>query len=560
MQMHVKIPLRDGVHLNATLFRPAGAVTPLPVIFKLTPYPDDALDANGYTFANSGFVFAYVDVRGRGDSEGLFDPLATDGQDGYDVTEWLARQPFSNGRVGMYGFSYDGANQWQVAGQHPPHLVAIAPGSSVRPGVDFPFTHNIPLTYNLTWLALTSGRTLYAALYDAGQIWHDAALRLYLDKAPFQQFDTYAGVPDTAFQRWIAHPDFDEFWQQRTLARAQVAAVALPTLAVTGGQRDGDQAGTLSFYADRMSSTNPNIRDTNYLVIGPWNHFDTRDPKQNYGGQHYEPAATIDMLRLYREWYAFTLKGAPRPAFLQKNVIYYVTGSGAECWKSADTLAATSSHSAQYFLDATGGAMSIAHPGLLAQKQSNVAPATFVSDPNDLSAATPVPGPPGADLHGDGLAFDSAPIATDFETAGRWDLKLWLSIDAPDTDLSAALFAIGPDGKTSLVATSLLRARYRNSPTRPQAIHEGQPELYDFSGDTWTATRFSKGSHFRLFVAALNSLNYEKNWNSMKPVAEQSGADARVAHITLLQTREHPSSLSVPLGDVAAACRASADW
>jgi uncharacterized protein len=140
------------------------------------------------------------------------------------------------------------------------------------------------------------------------------------------------------------------------------------------------------------------------------------------------------------------------------------------------------------------------------------------------------------------------------------DLRLWLSIDAPDTDLDYDLYLVTPDGKSRPLTYSILRARYRHSLEHAEPIQQNQAEEYRFKPEHWFAMRAQKGSQLRLIVRSLNDPSYEKNWNSMKPVAEQSGADAHIAHIQLLQTWDHPSTLTLPLGDPAAACRASEDW
>ena len=148
-QWNVRIPLRDGVELGATVFKPLGQTEPLPVIFTLTPYIADSYQDRAMYFARHGYVFALVDVRGRGNSGGVFDPFAQEARDGYDVVEWLARQPWSNGKVAMWGGSYAGYDQWATAKERPPHLATIVPAAAVRPGLDFPFTqqHLLPLRH-----------------------------------------------------------------------------------------------------------------------------------------------------------------------------------------------------------------------------------------------------------------------------------------------------------------------------------------------------------------------------------------------------------------------------
>jgi len=559
LEMHVKIPLRDGVHLDATVYKPEPFPGPLPVIFMLSPYPDDPEHPTAAYFARHGYIYAYVDVRGRGDSEGVFHPLAQDAPDGYDVVEWFARQPWCNGKVAMFGGSYAGGNQWQVASMRPPHLDTIAPVASVRPGVDFPSSGNIMSTYEMQWLSLTSGKVLHAQVFGDSTLWSNAAKRLFLAKAPFNQFDRYAGNATTDFQLWVSHPEVDDFWKRIALSHEQVAGVNLPVLVITGAV-DGDQPGTLSYYRDHIAATDKHALENYFVVIGPWDHPGTREPKQDFAGEHYGAASLVDVLRLHREWYDYTMKSGAKPAFLKKPVAFYVAGKGAECWKYADSLAAATTATQTYYLDATGGAASVYHSGSLLTKSDGASGGSFLSDPNDLSAAEPKDGQPGSDLHGDGLIFHSAPFAKETEIDGIPELHLWLSIDAPDTDFGYELFLIDATGKARFLTDGTMRARYRHSLEHGEPIHENQPEEYVIPAEFWFAMRAPEGSQLRLIVGALNSPGMEKNWNSIKPVAEQSGADARVAHIQLLQSPEHRSMLTIPLGDPTAACTESATW
>src|SRR5690348_9321989 len=143
MRWGVKIPMRDGVLLNATVFQPHAQKDPLPVIFTLTPYIGDSYTDRAMYFAQHGYVYALVDVRGRGNSGGAFEPFANDAKDGYDVVEWFAKQPYCNGKVTMWGGSYAGFDQWSTLKEFPPHLATIVPAAAAHPGVDFPFQYNI---------------------------------------------------------------------------------------------------------------------------------------------------------------------------------------------------------------------------------------------------------------------------------------------------------------------------------------------------------------------------------------------------------------------------------
>ncbi len=157
----VKIPLRDGVRLNAVVIKPAEMHEPPPTIFALTPYgaSEVGLIQTATYFAQNGYIFAAVDSRGRGNSEGRFEPYVNEGPDGYDITEWLARQPWSNGKIAMWGISYLGIDQWSTLKEFPPHLKTIVPTATSRIGLDYPWRNNVGQPRGLRFVLQTSGRT-----------------------------------------------------------------------------------------------------------------------------------------------------------------------------------------------------------------------------------------------------------------------------------------------------------------------------------------------------------------------------------------------------------------
>jgi putative CocE/NonD family hydrolase len=563
LQFGVKIPLRDGVHLNATVYRPLHAAGRLPVILLLTPYPDNTDHPSGSYFARRGYVFAYVDVRGRGDSEGRFNPMAQEAQDGYDVVEWLARQSWSNGQVAMWGGSYPGYDQWATASLRPPHLKTIVPVASIRPAVDFPTSNGIMEADALQWLTLVSGRSLYSGLFSDDTFWRETTARAFEEKAPFDKLDEYAGNTSTVFQTWLAHPDFDGFWEPIYLAPERIAGIDLPVLEISG-YRDDDEAASISFYRDHLQSKHPSALERFYLILGPWDHPGTRAPKARVWNEEFGAASLLDMRKLQLEWYDWILRSGTKPEFLAQHVAYYVQGAGAECWKYADSLDTAAVRSQVLYLDSSGGAKSVFESGQLQSRSADAGADSFVSDPNDLTAAQSLresegkivlpAGDPGLDLHGNGVVYHSGPFQGDAELDGSIALHIWLKVDAPDTDLGYALYLITPDGKAHWLTSDRLRARYRHGLERAEAISSEEPEEYVLPAGRWFAQRVSKGSYLRLILEAVNLPEMQKNWNSMKPVSEQSGPDGRVATIHVLHDSNHPSRLILPLGDPAAAC------
>src|SRR5216110_3023527 len=185
----VKIPMRDQVELNATLYLPKtldGSQPKTPVIFTLTPYISDTYHVRGAYFASHGYAFALVDVRGRGNSGGDFEPFANEPRDGHDIVEWLAKQPFCDGKVAMWGGSYAGFDQWSTLKEFPPHLASIVPAAAAHPGEDFPAFKNIFTSYLTQWLTLTSGTTGQAKLFAEASFWNQKYRDHYLQHRPFK--------------------------------------------------------------------------------------------------------------------------------------------------------------------------------------------------------------------------------------------------------------------------------------------------------------------------------------------------------------------------------------
>jgi uncharacterized protein len=223
-----KIPMRDGVKLNATLYRPHARTEPLPVIVTLTPYIADEYHARGIFFARNGYVFASVDCRGRFNSEGDFVPFVHEARDGYDAVEWLARQPWSNGKIGMWGGSYGGYNQWATLSEFPPHLATIIPASSAYPGKNMPMVNNIHNQYWIQWLYLVAGKPLNHNVSEDREFWEDKFREVFVRHLPFEDLDRVSGISAPVWREWLQHPEFDSYWQQMALGDKQYKRIRIP--------------------------------------------------------------------------------------------------------------------------------------------------------------------------------------------------------------------------------------------------------------------------------------------------------------------------------------------
>lgn len=549
----VEIPLRDGVHLNATIYKPKGT-SPTPAIFTLTPYISDTYHARAYYFAQHGYAFALVDCRGRGNSGGEFEPFINEGGDGRDIVEWLAAQPWCDGSVTMWGGSYGGYDQWLTLKTCPPQLKTIVPVASAYAAVDFPFFKNIFFSYEIQWLTLTSGVSGNSNLFEEQSFWISKFREMYLNHRPFKDLDQIVGNQATHFQTWIQHPTPDEYWDQMSLIPEDYDNIDLPILTITG-HYDGDQQGAMHYYQAHMASSSP-ARDQHYLVIGPWDHAGTRTPSKEFGGLKIGEASMIDMNNLHKEWYDWTLKDGAQPEFLKKRVAYYVMG--AEEWKYADTLESISNKNLRLYLQSDNGqANDVFHSGTLneiAPVESQ--PDRYVYDPLDTRPEELereeikdylTDQRYSLNLFGNGLVYHSSPFDEDTEISGYVKLILWIALDVPDTDFWATVSEITPDGKYIRLTEDLLRARYRESLRQEKLITPEEINRCEFTGFTFFSKRVLKGSRLRLLICCPNSIFIQKNYNSGGVVAEETDKEAQTAHVTLYHDADHPSYLDLPV-------------
>ncbi len=556
LQWGVKIPMRDGVELQATLYRPQGQQEGLPCILSLTPYIAQNYHDRGMYFAANGYVFASVDVRGRGNSGGTFTPFLQEANDGHDIVEWLAKQSYCNGKITMWGGSYGGYDQWATAKEKPAHLATIVPVAAVQPGLDFPMRNNVFYPYDMRWLTYVSGRATQDKLFGDSKMWTVQFRSAYEAHAPFNTLDTRIGNPSTIFQEWVANPLRGPYWDRLNPTAEQYAALDFPILTVTG-HYDGDQPGALAFYRQHMQYGSTAARDRHYLIIGPWDHAGTRTPPAEYAGLKFGKASQLDMNALHKAWYDWTMKNGPKPEFLKARVAYYVTGPDE--WRYADTIEAITASTRSYFLASDGGrANDVYASGRLEEgKAKRGGSDRYVYDPLDVSlAADDAADDSDAELlnqrgvlsrHGRQLVYHTAPFAADTDIAGFFRLSAWLRIDQPDTDFNVDIYAIAPDGSSLFLSNDVLRARHRESLRESRLAVPGKVERYDFERFTFVARRLQRGSRLRLVIGPVNSFNLQKNYNSGGVVNAESAKDARTVTVELLHDTQHPSALYVPV-------------
>lgn len=562
----VKIPMRDKVELNATLYfpkTPDGSQPKTPVVFTLTPYISDSYHPRAAYFASHGYVFALVDVRGRGNSGGDFEPFAQEPHDGHDVVEWLAQQPFCDGKVAMWGGSYAGFDQWATAKEMPPHLSTIVPAAAAHPPLDYPSLDNIGELYDMQWFTFTSGKAGQVNLFGDSKFWRTKVLDFYKKHLAFKTLDSFVGNPSVSFQRILKHPTADAYYDAMVPTVEQFKKLTLPILTITG-QYDGDELGAMTFYRDHMANASPEARAKHFLIIGPWDHAGTRTPTDEVGGVKFGKDAVVDLNDLHRQWYDWTMKNGAKPAFLKNQVGYYLIAAGNSGangeWKYTDSYANLIANPKPFYFDSkTGDANGVFRSGVLTETKPATGADKFIYDPLDTKRGEEVEGVESNDktigldqkfplsIGNDGLVYHTDALPKETPLVGCPSVTLWVSIDTPDVDLEADLYEIQPDGTSVGLWTDLRRLRYRDSLREPKLVKPGEIVKCDFKPGLFVARKMMKGSRLRLVVTAVNSIFWQKNYCSGGVVADETAKDAHTCHVQVYHDAEHPSSIELPL-------------
>lgn len=553
----VKIPMADGTVLNGTLYRPKSwdddEDSVLPTIVTITPYISDRYHPDALYFARHGFAFLIVDTRGRGNSGGEFRPLdLEDGEDGHDVVQWIAGQPWSNGKVAMRGGSYGGYNQWVTARHFPENLTTIVPIASPYHGIDFPMNYNVQYPYTIIWLTLTSGVTPQGRIFGDREFWERKLLEYHESGMAFKDLDELVGNPSSTFDRWVSHPHFDDYWAARVPSADELRRIDLPILTITG-YYDGDQPGAMQYYREHMRHGNEQAIADHYLILGPWDHGGTREPRQKFGGHDFGDEMMFDAFALDREWYHWTMGDGERPEFIRDRVTYFVAGNNE--WKSAPSLDAVSDSELVLRLGADRARHEVFQSGVLAQTPNTTSNhSKYVYDPLDTAKAERG----GVEDHiidqsevvhtdGDGLVFHSARFEEATEISGYPRLEAWVEMDVPDTDIEATLYEIRPDGSSIMLTFQTLRARHRDGLREVRMMEPDVVEQLVFDHFFWFSRLVEKGSRLRLFIRPANGLQQQRHYNAAKPVHEQTADDARTATVRLHHSDDYPSRLVLPV-------------
>lgn len=537
----VMIPMRDGVRLAADVWLPE---TPgrYPVLLARTPYLKTTLGLNEWAryFASRGYVFVVQDVRGRGDSEGKFEFFFGDGKDGYDTIEWLAKQRWANGRVGTLSLSYLGTVQWLAAREHPPHLVCMAPTAAAgRWFEEIPYLGGaFAMGFALNWINSVSGRI------DQGPTAESVDWDKVMAHRPLLTSDSVMGRKMPLYRDWLLHPTTGSYWDRLRFTPKDFAGITIPTLTTTGWF-DGDQPGALFYWRGLMA--NASNRDRHFLLAGPWLHIETfRGGSTKIGEMEFSPESIVDTKAIHLAFFDWCLKGTSS-RFDAPRARVYVTG--ANVWRSFDSYPPAESAPRRLYLTSGGKANTSGGDGKLTWEPADAPPDTFTYDPKN-----PVPGTLenwGQDRREiqhrpDVLVYTTEALSEPLEIIGGIVVDVQAATDARDTDITAVLSDVGPDGRALKLGPmiGIRRGRYRNGYSREELLTPGKTENYRIELFD-LAHRFEPGHRVRLEISSSAAPFFNPNQNTGNPIATDTVW--KVAHQTIYHDRAHPSSITLPV-------------
>lgn len=568
----VAVPLPDGTTLYADLFRPAGGGAH-PVLLQRTPYSKESSAPFAIRAAGAGYAVLVVDVRGRWKSEGDFHAFINERKDGYDTCAWIVDQPWSNGRIGMWGGSYVGLTQWQAALGQAPGLQAIVPtvtaadyheGWCYQGGA---FELDFLLSWTLTFLGSeTMERRVKADPSYA------AKKEEWLDRIDGMD-DQFARLPlsgddllrDIApyYDEWLAHPAHGSFWDNLRID-THYSELDVASLHV-GAWYDIFLGGTLTNYTGmRAGAKTERARQSQHLLIGPWEHMTslTTMPVGDYDPGIRSTHGSIDIDGIHLRWYDRHLRDIDNGLDQEDPVTIFVMGTNR--WRKEREWPLARTRYVDYFLHSGGRANTLNGDGVLSESEPDAdsdRPDAYVYNPLD-----PVPTLGGAlccntmwahagsydqrpvEIRPDVLCYTSEELTEPLEVTGPVKVFLYAASTAVDTDFTAKLVDVCPCGCVRNLTDGIQRARYRRSGNTEQLLTPGQVEEYEI--DLWaTSNVFKAGHRIRVEISSSNFPRFDRNPNFGGTIATATAADFRPAMQTIHHDREYPSRIVLPILD-----------
>lgn len=508
IQDSVLIPTKSGIPISAIIVHKKTNTQPLPTILFYTTYYQGKGDAIlGKRSADRDYVGVVAYARGIRTDLKNYVPYEHEGTDIYDIIDWISKQSWCNGKVGMYGGSYTGFSQWATAKNIHPALKTIVPQVAVMPGFDFPMENNIPIGNILSWS--------HDNIYKLPPLRRSLVFEWFENGTSFRNLDSLAGQSNPIFQKWLQHPSYDTYWKSFVPSPKEYANINIPILTTTG-YYDGAEISALQYF---KLHSKYNKKANHYFVVGPYDHWGgQRAASPNLMGYDIDSVANISMQELAFQWLNYILNDGPKPALLKDKVNYQVMGSNE--WKHVASLDKMNNDTLTFYLNKNQ--LNNKKPKTTTYISQTI---DFKDRENQNTFYTPEIIFDTLDVS-NGVVFTTKAFENDFSINGSFFGMLNASINKKDIDVSMALYEQRADGKYFFLTRYVGRASYAKDNSKRTLLNPNIKDAIPFTNSHLVSKKISRGSTL-VILLNINKHPFEIiNYGSGKPVADETIKDA----------------------------------
>jgi putative CocE/NonD family hydrolase len=526
----VLIPMRDGGAVSAVVVKKKGTADRLPAVLTVDIYTDPPAQlARAKDAADHGYIGVIADTRGKRLSPDPIVPYEHEASDGYDVIDWIAKQPWSDGQVGMRGGSYQGFTAWAAAKGLHPALKTIAVSAAAIPGDGLPMANNIFLNANYSWAFYVSdNKLLDDKTNNDSDRWQRMQEKWFASGEPYRKIDQIDGKPNPLLQRWLQHPAYDKFWQDMVPYKEDFAQINIPVLTISGYYDDAQQS-ALDFVREHVQY---NARAEDYVVIGPYDHLGSHrtEKAKVLRGYTIDPAAQFSTPELEYQWMDYVMRGGPKPALLKDKINFEVMGANE--WHHASSLNQMTQQQTPFYFSS---AKDEGHYSLVQQKGDKSAAVTETVDLADRSKLNGMHYYPRpiieAKLEDDGpvteMVYASKPFAKPQTISGAFTGELDVTLNKKDADLAVAVFEQMADGRLFHLGYWLGRASYAGHPEKRVLLTPGKSIRIPFATNVVSRV-MAPGSKLVVLLDVNKNPYAQINYGTGKDVSDESIKDAGI--------------------------------
>jgi putative CocE/NonD family hydrolase len=524
--LDVLIKTRDGATISAIVALPEPLPSErVPALLTYTIYVNpDENRKEAEEFAARGYAGVLAFVRGKYRSPDTIVPYEHDGADATAVIDWISKQPWSNGKVGMLGGSYSGFTAWAATKRRHPALKAIAVSAAAIPGQGLPMHNNVFLSANYAWaFYVTNNKTLDETLYADRDRWFKHPREWFRSGRPYRELDAVDGTPNPWLQRWLQHPAYDKYWQAMVPFEGEFARIDIPVLTITGYYDDA-QISALQYFKQHVARSR---QAEHYLVIGPYDHFGThaRTKPMDLRGYALDPVAQLDSQELKLAFLDHVLLGKPKPALLKDRVNYQVMG--ADQWRHLGSLGAMHGIPMRLYFSAQKDEGMYSLPNRAPPPDSRVVHEVDLADRVKFHNFHAYPGQivQGPLQYVTESLFVTAPFEAPTSLMGAFTGELSFITNKKDFDLGITVYEAMPDGKLFHLGYALHRASYAENPARRKLLEPGKPQKLAFES-TMVSRQMLAGSRVLVLVDVNKHPMAQVNYGTGKDVSDETVQDA----------------------------------